>query len=100
MNRDSSGFDAETVKGIVDHMNEDHADALQLYVKAFTNIDSDTIDDLHMTDIDTDGICLTYKMGAEKAHTRITFEQTIGKSLKNATGARGALVAMVKLARQ
>lgn len=100
MNLDSTGFDAETVRSIVNHMNEDHADALRLYIKAFTSIDPALITDLRMTDIDTDGISLTYKIDNEALHARITFEQTIGKNLKHATGARGALVAMVKRARQ
>ncbi len=99
MNEIPSTFDAETVRSIVDHMNEDHADALQNYLQAFTEIDTDSIQNIHMTDIDTDGISLTYKMDGEKHQTRISFVQTIGKRLSNVGGARGALVAMAKRAR-
>lgn len=100
MSEKLSKFDAETVRSIVEHMNQDHVDALWLYIKAFTHVDSESIQDIHMTDIDTDGISLTYKMDGTKNKIRISFVQTIGKPLSDVSGARGALVAMAKRARQ
>lgn len=100
MEEKASKFDADSVKDIVDHMNEDHKDALHLYISAFTNIESNCIENLLMTDIDADGITLTYRKEGEKHHTRILFVETIGKRLTGAAGARGALVAMVRIARR
>ena len=100
MNEKTIKFDAESVKSIVDHMNEDHADALTLYVKAFTSIDVKCIENLRMRDMDSDGISLGYTQANEPQEIHISFQQAIGKSLRSVSGARGALVKMVKLARQ
>lgn len=100
MNQSSSDFDAESVSSIVEHMNQDHADALQLYMKAYTRVEVTSIENLQMTDIDADGICLTYTAGDTRSECRILFKEAIGSRLKSVAGARGALVAMVKRARQ
>lgn len=100
MNEKPLKFDAESVSSIVEHMNEDHADALMLYVKAFTSLNPDSIQNLHMLDMDSDGISLGYIDGQEPNEVRILFKQTIGTNLRSVSGARGALVRMVKLARQ
>ena len=100
MEQSTSRFDAESVKGIVDHMNEDHSEALHLYIKAFTNIEADYIENLQMTDIDADGITLAYSVEGEKNQSRILFVDTIGKRLTGIAGVRGALVAMVRVARR
>ena len=100
MEQSTLRFDAESVKGIVDHMNEDHTEALHLYIKAFTDIESACIENLQMTDIDADGITLAYSVEGEKNQSRILFVDTIGKPLTAVAGVRGALVAMVRIARR
>ncbi len=95
-------FDTKTRERIVAHMNEDHADALCLYLKAFLNIDTENAE---MTDIDAHGIGIQYQAGEkpseEVQHVHLTFEQTgVTKALQSAAEARDVLVEMVKVARQ
>ncbi len=99
-NKEVSDFDAETVGSIVDHMNEDHADALSVYLQAFTDIKIEAINKLRMSDINADGITMTYQMSGEKSAVQIQFKDVIGKRLKDIAAARGALVAMVKTGRR
>ena len=86
-------FDADVVKRIVDHMNEDHTDANLLYVEAFSEIGP--CDSVHMLYIDHNGMDLECVFGNETSTTRIHFEPP----LKDASEARERLVSMVKDAR-
>lgn len=100
MSEASQLFDAETVTAIVTHMNEDHADALMLYVSAFTDIVTDSISELVMTDIDSNGMTLGYRLKEQSAELRIDFVETLSRTLSAPAQAREVLVDLVKLARQ
>ena len=79
---------AESESGIVSHMNEDHADALQLYADRLLGLAGS---DWRMTGIDADGIDL--RQGGRVA--RLAFDAP----LKAASEARKVLVALVAKAR-
>ena len=79
---------AESESGIVSHMNQDHADALQLYADRLLGLAGS---DWRMTGIDADGIDL--RQGGRVA--RLAFDAP----LKAASEARKVLVALVAKAR-
>lgn len=79
---------AEAEAGIVEHMNDDHADAVQLYATRLLDADGDG---WRMTGIDPEG-CDLRRGGTV---LRLPFLQTI----RNAAEARARLVALVKQAR-
>ena len=87
-------FDQETTSSIVSHMNEDHADAIALYVQYYAGIEGAS--DALMVSIDANGMDISYRSGAEQQETRICFEPP----LKDASEVRSRLVTMVKTARQ
>lgn len=92
-------FDEETVTGIVGHMNDDHTDALVLYIKAFAGLEADE-GTTSMTSIDAHGIDLTCKVNDQEKAIRITFSETgITDALNSRAEARSVLVDMVKIAR-
>jgi putative heme iron utilization protein len=80
---------AESEEGIVSHMNDDHGDAVQLYAAALLGQKGE---DWAMTGIDREGIDL--RQAGETA--RLTFDTP----LQTGGDARGALVGLVKLARE
>ncbi|MBI3197091.1 MAG: HugZ family protein [Rhodospirillales bacterium] len=79
---------AESEAGIVSHMNEDHADALQLYAQKLLGL---TAGDWRMTGIDVEGIDL--RRGGQVA--RLPFDAP----LASAAEARKVLVSLVGRAR-
>jgi putative heme iron utilization protein len=79
---------ADAERGIVAHMNEDHAEAIQLYARRLLGLAGA---DWRMTGIDAEGIDL--RQGGQVA--RLAFDQ----SLAAATDARQVLVALVARAR-
>ena len=79
---------ADAELGIVNHMNEDHADALQLYAGKLLGLAGS---DWRMTGIDTEGIGL--RQGGQVA--RLRFDTPLGA----ASEARKVLVALVGKAR-
>jgi len=90
----------EDVTSIVEHMNEDHSDAVLLYVKAFTDVDIEEVNGAVMTSIDPSGIDIELTFGNEVALQRIKYSDT-GTSLKldSRNKARAILVDMVKIAK-
>lgn len=78
----------EAEAGIVEHMNEDHADAVQLYAARLLGLDGEG---WRMTGCDAEGIDL--REGGRIA--RLAFEAPIA----NAAGARETLVALVRKGR-
>jgi putative heme iron utilization protein len=79
---------------ICQHMNEDHADAIVLYSKAFGSyFDTETA---QMVSIDPQGMNLTAKIKGETVPVRIEFDHT----LKDAEDAHHTLIEMVKQARK
>ncbi len=87
---DVSGHEnlVEAEADIVSHMNDDHADAVQLYASKLLGLPGD---DWIMTGLDPEGCDL--RLGGKTA--RLDFE----KPVENAEAARAALVKMVKAAR-
>ncbi len=79
---------AESEAGIVSHMNDDHADALQLYAGKLLGLPGS---DWRMTGIDAEGLDL--RRGGQVA--RLPFDQP----LAGAADARKALVSLVDRAR-
>jgi putative heme iron utilization protein len=79
---------AESEAGIVAHMNEDHADALQLYARKLLGLPGN---DWRMTGIDTEGLDL--RRGGRVA--RLAFDAPLG----TASEARKILVGLVAKAR-
>ena len=87
-------FDEASVESIVGHMNEDHADAIGLYVQHYAGIEGAS--DAQMLSIDAQGMDLSFYQGGEQLETRIPFEPP----LTDASEVRSRLVEMVKEARQ
>jgi putative heme iron utilization protein len=80
-------------KGIIDHMNEDHADALRLYSEAFSR--SGPVPEAVMTGVDRYGFEMSVTTDLGPRPVRIAFDEPI----TNSTDARKAMVALVKKAR-
>ncbi len=87
-------FDQETTSSIVSHMNEDHADAIGLYIQHHAGIEGAS--DAQMLSIDAEGMDLSFYQGGKQRETRIPFEPP----LTDASEVRSRLVEMVKEARQ
>ena len=87
---DTAGFEdlAEAEDDIVTHMNEDHADAVQLYATSLLGLEAG---DWTMTGVDPEG-CDLRKSGDV---VRVDFE----KPAENAEAVRASLVRLVKAAR-
>ena len=79
---------------ICQHMNEDHADAIVLYAKAYGS--SPEAEAAEMIAIDSDGMDLSVKTETETLPIRITFDH----QLANAEDAHHTLVDMLKQARK
>lgn len=83
---------AELAPGIIEHINEDHADALLLLVRHF---DGSAPDEVKMTAVDRLGFDLQLKTADEVHGTRIQFI----REARNAKAVREVLVEMVQNAR-
>ncbi len=81
-------------KGIIDHMNEDHADTLRLYSEAFSR--SGPVPEAVMTGVDRYGFEMSVTTEQGPRPVRIAFDEPISDS----TDARKAMVALVKRARE
>jgi putative heme iron utilization protein len=84
---------APDAAAILEHMNQDHADALPLYCRAFSNL-SDIVQ-VSMTAIDRLGFEMSVTTSAHTQTLRLPFSAPIGDK----TDARKALVALLKEAR-
>ncbi|MBD6618028.1 DUF2470 domain-containing protein [Komarekiella sp. 'clone 1'] len=89
----SENFSTEISSRICNHMNEDHADAIVLYAKAFGGV-MDAIA-AQMLAIDSEGMDLTAQVKGEAVPIRIQFDHV----LADAEDAHQTLIAMVKQAR-
>jgi len=91
----------DDVASIVEHMNEDHSDAILLYVKAFTEVNIEELNAATLTSVDHSGIDIQLTLGANVSMQRINYSDT-GTSIELDTRhkARAILVDMVKIARQ
>lgn len=78
--------------GILAHMNEDHADALVLYCRAFAGLDAETAT---MTAIDRLGFQVRARVGERSHGLRLAFPREV----RSTGDARAVLVEMVRDAR-
>jgi putative heme iron utilization protein len=87
---------AQVSDRICKHMNEDHADAILLYAKAFGNCADATA--AQMASIDAQGMNLDVQMNGSDGTqpVRVKFD----RDLVDAEDAHQTLIAMVKQARQ
>lgn len=79
---------------ICKHMNDDHRDALVLYVKAFS--DSTQAESAEMVSIDPQGMNFSAQIEGETVRVRVEFDHT----LKDAEDAHHTLIDMLKQARK
>ena len=79
---------------ICKHMNEDHGDALILYVQAFGN--SPEAESAQMISIDPQGMNFSAQIKEETVPVRVEFDHT----LKDAEDAHHTLIEMIKKARK
>ncbi len=84
---------APDAAAILEHMNQDHADALPVYCRAFTSV-GDVLE-VQMTHIDRLGFELSARTAAGTQTVRLAFPEPIS----NKTDARKALVSLLKDAR-
>ncbi|MBF2759480.1 MAG: DUF2470 domain-containing protein [Ectothiorhodospiraceae bacterium AqS1] len=87
-------LEEETVKGIIEHMNADHADAVLLYVRAFAGHEAAT--SAQIVSFDEKGMDIAFVEKGSEGACRIDFE----KPLSHAGDARRVLVKMVGDARK
>ncbi len=78
---------------ICKHMNEDHAEAIALYAKAFGN--APQTETATMDSIDPQGMNISARINGETVPVRVEFDHT----LVDAEDAHHTLVAMIKNAR-
>ena len=83
---------AEVASSIIDHMNQDHADALPVYARAFAG---EPADDASMTSVDRLGFTLRLRTGERLHGVRIAFPREV----RTAGDARVVLVEMLRKAR-
>lgn len=83
---------ADAASGIIAHMNEDHADALRLYAKAFANLDAESAT---MTSVDRLGFRLRAKLPDRIQGARINYP----KEATTADAVRKLLIEMLQTAR-
>ncbi|MEH1827752.1 MAG: DUF2470 domain-containing protein [Nostoc sp.] len=89
----SQDFSTEISSRICKHMNDDHADAVVIYAKAFGGITDASA--AEMLSIDAQGMDLTAQVNGEAVPVRIQFDHV----LADAEDAHQTLIAMVKQAR-
>ncbi|MEH2325702.1 MAG: DUF2470 domain-containing protein [Nostoc sp.] len=89
----SKDFSADISSRICKHMNDDHADAIVLYAKAFAGVTDASA--AQMLSIDAQGMDLTAQVNGEAVPVRIDFDRV----LADAEDAHQTLIAMVKQAR-
>ena len=90
----SEEFSPQISDRICKHMNEDHADAVALYAKAYGDLENTTA--AKMLSIDAEGMNLQAQANGEEVPVRIKFDHT----LKNAEDAHHTLIDMLKQARK
>lgn len=98
-------FSEQDTQSVIEHMNEDHADAVLLYVKAFADPaefeNMDLLESAAMSTIDESGIDVLCQYGTTDRTIRINYKDTgAGERLESISGARKMLVDMVMNARK
>ncbi len=87
-------FSEAEVESIVSHMNEDHADAVELYLRAFGGVLEATA--VSLTSIDANGMQIAYQGNGAEQIARVPFDPP----LADASEVRTRLVTMVNEARK
>ncbi|NJL78216.1 MAG: DUF2470 domain-containing protein [Richelia sp. RM2_1_2] len=90
----SEEFSAQISDRICKHMNEDHAEAVALYAKAYGDLEDATA--AQMLSIDAEGMNLQAEVNGKDVPVRIAFDHT----LENAEDAHHTLIAMLKQVRK
>ncbi|MBF2015664.1 MAG: DUF2470 domain-containing protein [Rivularia sp. T60_A2020_040] len=90
----SEEFSVQISDRICKHMNEDHAEAVALYAKAYGDLEDATA--AQMLSIDAEGMNLQAEVNGESVPVRIAFDHT----LENAEDAHHTLIAMLKQVRK
>lgn len=90
----SEEFSTQVSDRICKHMNDDHADAVALYAKAYGDLENATA--AKMLSIDAEGMNLQAQANGEEVPVRIKFDRT----LKNAEDAHHTLIDMLKQVRK
>ncbi|MBE9214648.1 DUF2470 domain-containing protein [Plectonema cf. radiosum LEGE 06105] len=90
----SEEFSAQISDRICKHMNEDHAEAVALYAKAYGDLED--VAAAQMLSIDAEGMNLQAEVNGEAVPVRIPFDHT----LENAEDAHHTLIAMLKQVRK
>lgn len=84
---------AEVASGIIEHMNQDHADALRLFCRACADLPAE---EALMTAVDRLGFRMRVRTGERLQGVRLAFPREV----RSAQEARTVLVAMVREARE
>ena len=84
---------ADVAAGIIQHMNEDHADALRLFCRAYAGLEAE---EALMTSVDRLGFRLRVRTDERVQGVRLAFTHEVHSTQE----ARTALVAMVREARE
>ncbi|MBI3300903.1 MAG: DUF2470 domain-containing protein [Deltaproteobacteria bacterium] len=84
---------ADIAQGIIDHMNQDHADALRLLCRVYADLEAE---EAVMTSVDRLGFRLRVHAGERVQGLRLAFPREV----RSAQEARTVLVAMVREARE
>jgi len=88
-----NGLNTSVAGGIVDHMNDNHADSMVLLCKAFSK--ARDVAEVRMTSIDRYGFEMSAVTAKGPRPVRLAFDSPV----HDTTSARVAIVAMVKDAR-
>lgn len=83
---------AEVAQSIIDHMNQDHADTLPVYARAFAG---EQADEATMTSVDRLGFTLRLRTGERLHGARLAFPREV----RTAADARVVLIEMLREAR-
>lgn len=86
-------FTPEISDRICKHMNEDHADAVLLYAKAYGKVAE--AEAAQILKVDSEGMELSVKQASQDSTIRIVFDHV----LQDAEDAHQTMIAMVKTAR-
>lgn len=89
----SEEFSTQVSDRICKHMNEDHAEAVALYAKAYGEVDATAA---QMLSIDAEGMNLQAQVNGEEVPVRVKFDHT----LENAEDAHHTLIDMLKQVRK
>ncbi len=90
----SEEFSTQVSDRICKHMNDDHAEAVAFYAKAYGDLEDATA--AKMLSIDAEGMNLEAQANGQEVPVRIKFDHT----LKNAEDAHHTLIDMLKQARK